>query len=164
MTIVYCMGGGLQAYHLSNNAIRHFYIIANRTTTTTTNKQTNNKKHTHKNKVSCWNLRALYKWGFHKDICWASSPQYLHKWSSVVCLVSWCWLWHFRRWSISYCCGKEYSAINTKQQTSLQEVFGWSSSNMMLLNTRKKQQQTHQENVITTRQMHQRGLPPPNLL
>ena len=58
--------------------------------------------------------------------------------------------------------GNSVSAINTKLQTSLQEASDWCSSSMMLPNAEKTT--TTESKVITTRQRHQRGLPPLHLL
>ena len=56
--------------------------------------------------------------------------------------------------------GKSVAAINTKLKTCLQELSDWCSANMTLFNPEKKSKGM----VIRTRQKHQRGAPPLNLL
>ena len=96
-------------------------------------------------------LRVLSKWEFHKGCAGTSSLQYFHKLSLVKYFIGWCCLWLVCR-SLT-AAGKSIAAINSKLQTSLQEVSDWCSANAMLLNPWKTKSM-----VITTRQKHQRDL------
>ena len=55
--------------------------------------------------------------------------------------------------------GNNIAVINAKLQPSIQEVTEWCSANALLLNPEKTKIM-----VVSTRQKHQRGLPPLRLM